>query len=52
MNGVVGSVIEDFDDLPFLDFVEERVSFLSGAMERVFESLKKTDCTVHKFRKV
>ena len=38
---VIGLSIGDFDDSPLLDFVEERVNFLLGSMERVFESLKK-----------
>ena len=40
-DGVTGSVIGDLDDSPFSDFVEERVSFCLGAMERVFDSLKR-----------
>ena len=53
IDGVIGSSIGDFDDSPLSNFVEERVSFLLGAMERVFESLKKmSDTTVHKIRKV
>ena len=35
IDGVIGSSIGDFDDSPLSDFVEERVSFLLGAMERV-----------------
>ena len=34
IDGVIGSPIDDFDDSPLSDFVEER--FLLGAMERVF----------------
>ena len=53
IDGVIGSDIGNFDDSPFSDFMEDRVSFLLGAMERVFESLREmSDCTVHKFRKV
>ena len=41
IDGVIGLAIGDFDDSPLSDFLEERVSFLLGAMKRVFESLKK-----------
>ena len=35
IDGVISSSIGDFDDSPLSDFVEEQVSFLLGAMERV-----------------
>ena len=50
-DGVIGSVIGDFEDSPLSDLVEEQVSFLLGAMKGVFEGLKKTDFTVYKFKK-
>ena len=41
IDGVIGPAIGDFNDSPLSDFLEERVSFLLGAIERVFEILKK-----------
>ena len=49
IEGVIGSAISDFDDSSLSDFVEERVSFLLGAIDECFESLK--NCLILLFTK-
>ena len=41
MVGVIGSVIGVLDDSPFSDFVADLFILFLGAMEMVFESMKK-----------
>ena len=43
MNEVGVSCIADFDVSPFSDFVEDRASFLLGAIEEQFKSLKRKE---------